>query len=59
MRPDDIAWSDVGAWPSTGDAVADCVCSGCRRRGTHNMIAKDTLCWSCWARRPATEGEEP
>jgi hypothetical protein len=59
MRPDDVAWSDVGEWGSVGDVVADCECTGCGRRGTAaNIIARDDLCWSCWA-RSAREPDMP
>jgi hypothetical protein len=49
MRPDDLAWSDIGAWPSTGDTVASVTCAGCGCRGSRGLIAQETLCWSCWA----------
>jgi hypothetical protein len=50
MRPDDDVRADVGEWESAGDRVADAECAGCGRRGTANSIARDDLCWSCWAR---------
>jgi hypothetical protein len=57
MRPDDLAWSDVGPWESTGD-LANAECAGCGCRGPASMIARDALCWSCWARRPPDGGQE-
>src|SRR5262245_21043386 len=45
MRPRDLEWSDVGPWPSIADAVwpVRCACGSA-------AIARDDLCWSCWAR---------
>jgi hypothetical protein len=48
-RPDDLAWSDVGPWPSVDGGPA-AACAGCGQRGTRDLIARDGLCWSCWAR---------
>jgi hypothetical protein len=48
MRPDDLWKSDVGPWPSRdGPAVT---CGGCGQHGTRDLIARNGLCWSCWAR---------
>ena len=29
-------------------------CRGCGRRGSRGMIAREALCWSCWAQHHAT-----
>ncbi len=50
MRPDDLAWSDVGEWPSTGDVAPSVTCAGCGRRVSPAGIPGDGLCWGCWAR---------
>jgi hypothetical protein len=49
-RSDDLAWSDVGVWPSVQDDPTRPVeCVGCGRRGSRTCIAREGLCWSCWA----------
>jgi hypothetical protein len=48
MRPDDLAWSDVGPWPSTGDVEPSVACAGCGRRVSPAGIVQDGLCWRCW-----------
>lgn len=51
MRPDDVARSDVGPWPSAqSDPSPPVECAGCGRRGTRALIAREALCWACWAR---------
>jgi hypothetical protein len=48
-RPDDLWRSDVGPWPNADASTAPIVCVGCGRRGGRDGIARDHLCWSCWA----------
>jgi hypothetical protein len=50
LAPPDLVQSDVGPWPSIGDDPVKVTCAGCGHCGTRDGIAREALCWSCWAR---------
>ena len=60
MRPDDVAWSDVGPWPSVqDDPLPPVECIGCGRRSSRTGIAREGLCWGCWAQEYYRRLEPP